>query len=97
MAVAVMNEAPGLTTAIYDAVNEIARVESDPPAGLIVHTCGEMDGGLRIFDVWETQEDYERFAAERLGPAIEEASKQSGGPSGPPRREIYALHRFMGS
>ena len=98
MAVAVMNEAAGLTTEMYDAVNEIARVASDPPAGLIVHTCGEVDGRLRIFDVWETEEDYERFAAERLGPAIEEVSKQpGGGPSGPPQRKVYALHNFLGS
>src|SRR5688500_2079195 len=98
MAVGVLSEVPGLTTEMYDAVNEKAGVEQDPPAGLIIQTCGPMHGGLRIFDVWETQEDHDRFVAQRLDPALGEVSQQfDGGPTGPPRREIYHLHNFLGS
>jgi len=98
MAVAILIEVPGLTTETYDAVNEQAGIASDPPAGLIIHTCGEMDGGLRIFDVWETQEDLDRFESERLVPAMNEVSAQSGGsPMDSSRREVYHLHSFLGS
>jgi hypothetical protein len=98
MAVAVLIEVPGLTTETYDAVNEQSGMASDPPAGLIIHTCGEMEGGLRIFDVWETQEDLDRFESGRLVPAMNEVSAQSGAsPMASSRREVYHLHNFLGS
>jgi hypothetical protein len=98
MAVGVLSEVRGLTAEMYDAVTAKANVESDPPVGLIVHTAGPMDGGFRIFDVWETREDHDRFISERLDPAIGEVSQQfGGGPSGPPNRSIYQLHSFLAS
>ena len=98
MAIGVLSEIRGLTAEMYDTVNEKANVESDPPAGLIVHTAGPMDGGFRIFDVWETQEDHERFETARLGPAIAEMSKEfEGAPTDPPNRSLYELHSFLQS
>ncbi len=61
---------PQLTAPIYDAVNDKAGVESDPPAGLVMHCAGEIDGVFQVIDVWESEADAERFDSERLGPAI---------------------------
>jgi hypothetical protein len=93
--VGILTETPGLTAELYDAVNDKMNVENDPPEGLILHTSGPMEGGWRIFDVWESAEAFERFTDERLRPAIEEVS---GGPAPPePRQEIYELHTFLSS
>ena len=98
MAVAILAEVPGLTTEMYDAVTEAAGVRSDPPAGLIIHTCGPMDGGLRIFDVWETRADYDRFAEQRLRPAMGSVLERHGRSlADTPSAEIYDLHSFLGS
>jgi hypothetical protein len=66
---------------------------------LLIHTAGfDHDGGVfRIFDVWETREQGERFIKERLNPIIEPmaaAAMQSGDETfTPPSREgWYELH-----
>ena len=38
-----------------------------PPPGLIVHAAGPTDEGFRIVGVWESEEAWQRFLAERLG------------------------------
>jgi hypothetical protein len=85
------------STTNYDAVNERLNPEADKPAGLIVHTAGfDEDGGVfRILDVWESQEDADRFMRERLGPLIEELL--AGRPDAPPpsREGSYELHHIV--
>jgi hypothetical protein len=44
--------------------------DTNPPEGLIIHTEAEVDGRIKVVDVWETQEAHDRFGDERLGPAI---------------------------
>jgi hypothetical protein len=74
----------------YDALNE-KMGKTDPPDGLIVHTVTPIDsGGIRVMDVWESQEQLERFEEERIMPAAREIW---GEPSGPPaRRDIVEVH-----
>lgn len=43
------------------------------PDGLIHHTGAEKPGGLVVFEVWESQDDQERFVAQRLKPALDAA------------------------
>jgi hypothetical protein len=43
--------------------------------------------GLRVTDVWETKEQFEQYARERIGPY----SEQVGIP-GPPRITFYNVH-----
>jgi hypothetical protein len=43
----------------------------EAPKGLIVHLAVERsEGGLRYIDVWESEEDCDRFAEERLHPVV---------------------------
>jgi hypothetical protein len=54
----------------YDAVVSAIRFHDEPPPGLIVHTAAVTHNGqMRIFDVWRTIEDHDRFVEERLRPA----------------------------
>jgi hypothetical protein len=91
MAVGVLQEIPFVTQEMYDAVNQEMDTRNNPPAGLIVHTGGPMEGGgFRIFDAWESEGDWEQFRQNTLAPAI---AKVSGGqaPPAPPRIEVYEL------
>lgn len=81
-------------TTNYDSVAERLDVGSNPPAGMIVHTAGwdEENGTFRIFDVWESRADFDRFWQERLQPALDELMPQFGNASPPDREGRYELH-----
>jgi hypothetical protein len=41
------------------------------PPGLVVHIAMRRpEGGLRYVDVWESEEDWEKFAEDRLHPVV---------------------------
>ena len=82
------------STPTYDGVQEKLGVENDPPEGLILHSAGFGDDGIfRIYEVWETREQAERFFDERIMPAVMEVTE--GEPSPPVKQELYELHNFV--
>jgi len=87
-------EAGNRSTANYDAV--AARLSGVRPDGLLIHTAGFDDaaGVFRIFDVWESREQAQRFIDEQLMPVVNElAAGQPDDAGGPPDRETdYELH-----
>jgi hypothetical protein len=86
------------TTTNYDAVQQRLGASANPPEGGIFHTAGfdEQAGVFRIFDVWETREQGERFIEERLMPIIEELGRGTASNFRPPDREAwYDLHDVM--
>src|SRR5205085_429441 len=84
------------STTNYDTVSERLNVQSAPD-GAIVHTAGfdEDAGVFRIFDVWETREQGERFIRERLMPIVEELMATSDNATPPDREGWYELHDMM--
>jgi hypothetical protein len=56
----------------YDAVNAKIDPVASPPDGLIVHVGTVTDSGIRAIDVWESEEAFNDFRDNRLGPAIGE-------------------------
>jgi hypothetical protein len=90
--IAVLLEIPGCTLEQYREVIErvgLAAPALRRPEGLLVHTGGPMDGGWRVFDVWEAREPYERFAAAHVRPAVQAA----GVPQFTP--QVYPLEKFV--
>ena len=87
-----------LSTTNYDRVVEALNLTSAPD-GLIVHTAGfdKTDGVFRIFDVWETREQGDRFVDEQLGPIIERMMAQApeGSMTPPVLDAWYDLHDSM--
>jgi hypothetical protein len=80
-------------TPSYDAVVERLNVAADPPDGVILHSAGFAgDGTFRVYDVWESRDQAERFENERLFPAIEEVAGADFRP--PVKRETYELHNM---
>jgi len=75
MAVGMVVEGSGLTAEIYDAVMEnLGWSEQDLPDGFVSHYACRTNDGVYIFDVWEAEEDWRRFAEERLGAAMAAAT-----------------------
>jgi hypothetical protein len=86
---------PPVTKDVYDAVSAKVDTQGDPPAGLILHCAGEANGTLQIIEVWESEEHADRFADERLSPAI----GQVAGEGAPNRAQAevasYELHNLI--
>lgn len=72
-----------------------AALVDPPPAGLLLHVAGPTDEGVRIIDVWESEDDWERFRVERLAPAI----AALGGPARPEPtfRDVHPVHVVLGN
>ena len=68
----------GVTLELLDGVTREMSADTDPPAGLIVHTHFEEDGRIRVVDVWDSQEAYESFAESRLMPAMQKVAAGQG-------------------
>jgi hypothetical protein len=73
----------------YDAVNEKIDPAANPPAGLIIHVGSVTDSGVRVIDVWESEQAFNDFRESRLGPAVGEVM---GEDAGPPNIEVLELH-----
>ena len=88
MAVAMMVDNPAGSQEIYESVREQLGLER--PAGGIFHLAGPSpNGGWRVIEVWESEEDAKRFV-ERLRPAF----KAVGAPA-PPAPEVWPVHNYM--
>ena len=87
MAVGMSLRWPGMTLAQYDEVMPALGLDEDPPAGSVIHFAGEADGELRVFDVWESAEQFQAFVESRLTAATEAA-----GVEGEPDVTIFPLH-----
>jgi hypothetical protein len=53
----------------YEKIVAEVGLDGRAPDGLIVHTAGRTADGVRIIDVWESEDAHQRFLADRLGPA----------------------------
>lgn len=92
MAVAVQMDFEGATLEQYDEVcGKMGLVPRGPaPAGAISHFATLTETGLRVVDVWETLEKYEKFAQEQIGPLT-----AAVGLPGPPRVQFFDVHNYF--
>ena len=91
MAVAIEMWFRGATTEQYDEVIELMGLQGgNIPPGAIFHWTAETDDGLRIVDVWESREVFDRFAEEQIGPY-----SQQVGITEPPEMIYRDLHNHL--
>ena len=65
---------------------------NEPPKGLITHMAvSRPEGGLRYIDLWQTEEDWNRFAEERLHPVVHGLLSEIFGDELPPEPERTVL------
>ena len=70
MAVAVVMDFEGGTLDQYDQVVGAMGLEhgGPTPPGALFHWVTKTDSGVRVTDVWESQDKFEAFAQEQIGP-----------------------------
>ncbi len=70
MAVGLRLDFESLHISDYDAVYQTMNFPADWPDSLLAHGSVEIDGKMRVYDVWESQARLDQFVADRLGAAI---------------------------
>jgi hypothetical protein len=92
MAVGVVMDFEGATLEQYDQVVEKMgfALEGEGAPGGIFHWVTKTDSGIRVTDVWESREIFERFAREQIGPITQEV-----GIEGPPQIVFYDAHNYL--
>jgi hypothetical protein len=71
---------------ITDELGDVA------PEGLVVHLAVELaEGGLRYTDVWESEQDWDRFVEQRLHPVVHGLLREVFGDDLPPEPEQTPL------
>jgi hypothetical protein len=87
MAIGIRGTLQGVTQEQFDSMDR--AVGEDPPDGLIFHASGPVDGGWQVLDFWETREQFDRFIAERVAPAMADAG------ASPPIIEEFPVHEYL--
>jgi len=71
MAVTMDVRMPSEAAQLYEPLNRELGVNKDKlPDGLLHHFATMTKDGFNIFEVWESQEAFDRFANDRLLPAL---------------------------
>jgi hypothetical protein len=93
MPVAVILDFEGATLDQYDQVIERMGLEpgGDVPDGALFHWVTATDNGIRVVDVWESREVFDRFAEEQIGPHSEAV-----GLPNPPQTHYHEVHNHLG-
>jgi hypothetical protein len=90
MAVAVLVDNPNASQETYERVRDELGLEGKP-AGGIAHIAGPSpDGGWRVIEVWESEDDARRFYEERLLPAFAAVGVPESA-----EREVWPVHAVM--
>jgi len=96
MAVAFIQDFPpeaGTGTENYDAIHSAIMAKVTEPTGLMIHTAGFAGEHFRIFEVWESREQCERFMSEVVMPTVMEVTE--GNPGAQPQTMSYELHNVL--
>ena len=92
MAVAIQMDFEDATLEQYDGI--LSRMGltpgGSPPPGALSHFVAATDGGMRVVDVWESREVFDRFAEEKIGPYSAEV-----GITTPPTLEFLEVHNHL--
>ena len=92
MAVALVIEFPGTTREQYDKVMKSVGLDNttEPPPGALLHLAGPTENGWEVIDVWESRADFDKFLADKLGRAVQEAGIT------PPRPKEFPVYKMLG-
>ncbi|MCZ2404557.1 hypothetical protein IV498_15570 [Paenarthrobacter sp. Z7-10] len=92
MTVAITMEFQGGTLKQYDdVIAKMGLVSGGPGApGGISHWAAETEAGILITDLWQSREQYDKFAKEQIGPLSQEAGIPSA-----PKVTYYDVHSYF--
>jgi steroid delta-isomerase-like uncharacterized protein len=83
------NASPAMSAGVYDqAIRKLEQAGAANPPGRLYHVCYGDPESVRVLDLWESQEDFDRFG-QTLGPILQELGVGSGQP------EIASVHNVI--
>jgi hypothetical protein len=91
MAIGIRLKLDGGTAEIMDQLNSAIDPDGNPPDGCIFHASGPVEGGWGVLDFWESRAHFDRFAQERIGPAM----ASLGLDGGPPEIHEFPVHEYF--
>jgi hypothetical protein len=80
----------GVTPEQYEEARQVINWEGDVPDGAVLHVAGFADDGLRVTDVWESEEQFNAFVETRLMPGVQQI-----GIEGQPDVEFYPVQNVF--
>jgi hypothetical protein len=89
MSTVMFMEWAGVTQDQYNQVLRNLDLDKNPPAAGIFHVAGFTGGALRVLDVWESQQAFEKFQKDRLT-----AATQKAGLTSQPKVQFYPVHNI---
>ena len=92
MAVAIQLDFPGGTLQQYDQVIQKMGFRPGGPGapGGLFHWVTQTDNDIRVTDVWESREQFERFSQEKIQPYTAEIRIPS-----PPQVTFFEVHNYL--
>jgi hypothetical protein len=79
----------GMTAAKYDeCVKRLEQAGAGSPAGRLYHVCFGDKDNLRVSDIWDSRDSFERFG-EALKPVLDELGIDPGEP------EVLEVHNII--
>src|SRR5882724_11302161 len=80
---------PAMTAGTYDqAIRRLEQAGAANPPGRLYHVCYGDPANVRVLDIWESREDFDRFGR-TLGPILQELGVGPGEP------EITEVHNVV--
>ena len=91
MAVAIQLDFPGGSLKQYDQVVQKMGFHRGGPGapGALFHWVTQTSSGVRVVDVWESREQYDRFGAEKIGPITAEVGLTA------PEMTFFEVHNYL--
>ncbi|HZT06839.1 MAG TPA: hypothetical protein VFC51_07390 [Chloroflexota bacterium] len=90
MSVVMIMEWDGVTKEQYEAARSLVNWEGNVPVGARFHVSAFGDTGLRVVDVWDSAEDFQRFVDTRLAQGVKQVGIETQ-----PRVEIFPVHALF--
>ena len=94
MAVGIIMEFEGFSPDTYEAVREKINWPQDWPEGVSFHVAGPSGDGMRLVEIWESREQYDRWMQDTIQPALREVmGEEALASSSPPRVTEFEVRR----
>jgi hypothetical protein len=87
MSVVMIMRWDGVSLDQYEQARSLVGWENETPDGALFHIAAHDGQAMRVTDLWESAEQFQTFAEQRLMPGVAEL-----GLPGQPQIEIYPVH-----
>jgi hypothetical protein len=88
VAIGVYFNPASMNAAQYDEiVRRLDAAGAGKPAGRLYHTCFGSNDKLQVFDVWESQQDFDKFGV-TLMPILQQIGVDTGQPTAEPVHNV---------